>query len=117
MSDTVRVGVLGAGVMGRSHCEPLARRLPGAERGAGADGEEDAARRAAGLAPAAAVLTDHRALLADGSIQAVVIATPNDTHAALIREAARAGKHVFCEKPVALDLASAENQKSTHLNS
>jgi len=108
MSDTVRVGVIGAGVMGRYHCETLARRLPGAELVAVADVDEDAARRAAGLAPAAAVLTDHRALLADGSIQAVVIATPNDTHAGLIREAVRAGKHVFCEKPVALDLAGAD---------
>ena len=108
MADKVRVGVIGAGVMGRSHCETLALRLPGAELVAVADVDEDAARRAAGLAPAAAVLTDHRVLLADPSLQAVVIATPNDTHASLIREAARAGKHVFCEKPVALDLASAD---------
>ena len=108
MSDKVRVGVIGAGEMGRYHCETLALRLPGAELVAVADLDEDAARRAAGLAPAAAVLTDHRALLADPSIQAVVIATPNDTHAFLIREAARAGKHVFCEKPIALDLAGAD---------
>jgi len=102
------VGVIGAGVMGRCHCETLALRLSGAELVAVADVDEDAARRAVGLAPGALATTDHRALLADGSIQAVVIATPNDTHAALIREAARAGKHVFCEKPVALDLASAD---------
>ena len=108
MADKVRVGVIGGGVMGRYHCETLALRLPGAALVAVADVDEDAARRAAGFAPAAAVLTDHRALLADGSIQAVVIATPNDTHAALIGEAAHAGKHVFCEKPVALDLASAD---------
>jgi len=108
MSDKVRVGVIGAGAMGRYHCETLALRLSAAELVAIADVDEDAARWAAGLAPAAAVLTDHRALLADGSIQAVVIATPNDTHAALIREAARAGKHVFCEKPIALALAGAD---------
>ena len=108
MAGKVRVGVIGAGVMGRYHCETLALRLPRAEMAAVADVDGDAARRAAALAPAAAALTDHRALLADGSIQAVVIATPNDTHAALIREAAGAGKHVFCEKPLALDLASAD---------
>src|SRR3989338_1267964 len=81
MADKVRVGVIGAGVMGRYHCETLTLRLSGAELVAVADVDEDAAWRVAGFAPAAAVLTDHRALLADGSIQAVVIATPNDTHA------------------------------------
>src|SRR3990170_8652309 len=108
MADKVRVGVVGAGVIGRYHCETLALRLSGAELTAVADVDEDAARRAAALAPGALATTDHRALLADGSVQAVVIATPNDSHGALIREAARAGKHVFCEKPVALDLASAD---------
>jgi len=108
MADKVRVGVIGAGVIGRYHCETLALRLSGAELTAVADVDEDAARRAAALATGALATTDHRALLADGSVQAVVIATPNDTHGDLIREAARAGKHVFCEKPLALDLASAD---------
>src|SRR3989304_10102939 len=88
MADKVRVGVIGAGVMGCYHCETLALRLPGAELVAVADLNEDAARRAAGP-PAAAALTDHRALLADPSIQAVVIAPPHDTPASLLREAAR----------------------------
>src|SRR3989304_3179586 len=108
MAEKVRVGVIGAGAMGRYHCETLALRLPGAELVAVADLNEDAARRAAGPAPAAAALTDHRALLAAPSVQAVVISPPNDPHASLIRDAARAGKHVFCEKPLALDLASAD---------
>jgi myo-inositol 2-dehydrogenase/D-chiro-inositol 1-dehydrogenase len=108
MSEKVRVGVIGAGAMGRYHCETLARRLPGAALAAVADVNHAAAERAACLSPGAVATADHRALLADPSVQAVVIATPNDTHAALIREAARAGKHVFCEKPVALDLASAD---------
>ena len=108
MSDTVRVGVIGAGVMGRYHCETLARRLPGAELAGVADVDAAAAGRSACLSPGAVATTDHRHLLADPTLQAVVIATPNDTHAALIREAAAAGKHVFCEKPVALDLAGAD---------
>ena len=108
MGEKVRVGVIGAGVMGRYHCETLARRLPGAALAAVADVDAGAAERAAALSPGAVATTDDRALLAEPSLQAVVIATPNDTHAALIREAARAGKHVFCEKPLALDLASAD---------
>ena len=108
MADKVRVGVIGAGVMGRYHCETLALRLPGAELVAVADVDAAAAGRAAALSPGALATTDHRALLAAPSVQAVVIATPNDTHAPLIREGTRAGKHVFCEKPLALDLASAD---------
>lgn len=108
MAEKVRVGVIGAGVMGRYHCETLALRLTGAELAGVADTDGAAAGRAASLSPGALATTDHRALLADPSVQAVVIASPNDTHAPLIREAARAGKHVFCEKPIALDLASAD---------
>src|SRR3989304_2679837 len=85
-----------------------ARRPPGAELAGVADIDGVAAGRAASLSPGALATTDHRALLADPSVQAVVIASPNDTHAALVREAARAGKHVFCEKPIALDLPSAD---------
>src|SRR3990172_3887932 len=91
MAEKVRVGVIGAGVMGRYHCETLAQRLPGAELAAVADVNAAAAERAAALSPGALATSDHRALLADPSLQAVVIASPNDTHAALVREAARAG--------------------------
>src|SRR3989337_2920858 len=108
MAEKVRVGVIGAGVMGRYPCETLALRLTGAELAAVADIDGVAAGRAASLSSGALATTDHRALLADPSVQAVVIASPNDTHAALVREAARAGKYVFCEKPIALDLASAD---------
>ena len=48
------------------------------------------------------------ALLADAAIDAVVLATPNSQHEAQIRQAARAGKHVFAEKPVALDRRGAQ---------
>jgi predicted dehydrogenase len=48
------------------------------------------------------------ALLADSSIDAVIIATPPDTHGQLTIAAVRAGKHVFCEKPAALSAAEAE---------
>src|SRR3990170_3092568 len=90
MAEKVRVGVIGAGVMGRYHCETLALRLTGAELAGVADIDGAAAGRAASLSPGALATTDHRALLAEPSIQAVVIASPNDTHAALA-EAARQG--------------------------
>src|SRR3990170_9168975 len=86
MADKVRVGVIGAGVMGRYHCETLALRLPGAELVAVADVDAVAAGRAASLSPGALATTDHRALLADPPVQAVVIASPNETPAALAPE-------------------------------
>jgi len=107
VADRVRVGVIGAGAMGIYHCRSLARRIAGAELAAVADVKAAAARRAA-AAPGVRALTDAAELLADPSIQAVVIASPNDTHARFIEEAARAGKHVFCEKPIALDLDGAD---------
>src|SRR5215470_8112320 len=55
-------------------------------------------------------LTDsYDALLADPSVNAVVLATPHSMHAAQVIAAARAGKHVFCEKPFALTKREAED--------
>lgn len=108
MTEKIRVGVIGAGRMGQHHCATLARHVPAAELAAVADSHAATAERAAALSPSAYASADCRALLGDPTIAAVVIATPNDTHAALIREAGEAGKHIFCEKPLALDLESAD---------
>ena len=48
--------------------------------------------------------TDHRAVLADPEVDAVIICSSTDTHSQMIEEAAEAGKHIFCEKPVDIDL-------------
>ncbi len=108
MTERVRVGVIGAGSIGYLHCQSLAHRVPEAELAAVADLDLEAAQRAAALSRGAGATPDHRTILADASIRAVVIATPNDTHALLLREAAEAGKDVFCEKPLGLDLASVD---------
>src|SRR5262249_57173113 len=52
--------------------------------------------------------TDADSVIADPSIQAMVIASSTDSHAPLITAAARAGKDVFCEKPIALDLPATD---------
>jgi myo-inositol 2-dehydrogenase/D-chiro-inositol 1-dehydrogenase len=108
LKEKVRVGVIGAGAMGLHHSRSLAHHIQRAELASVADPDEEAGRRAAALAPGAAAMTDHQALLADPDIDAVIITSPNDTHALLIEEASKAGKHVFCEKPLALDLPSAD---------
>jgi myo-inositol 2-dehydrogenase/D-chiro-inositol 1-dehydrogenase len=50
------------------------------------------------------VVKDYHELLADPDIEAILIATSTDTHAFIIKDVATAGKHIFCEKPLALDL-------------
>ena len=108
MEEPIRVGLIGAGQMGLWHARCLAHDIHRAELAAVADPDEDAARRAAALAPGARWATSHESLLSDPSIQAVVIVSPDGTHARLIEEAAQAGKDIFCEKPLASDLAEAD---------
>ena len=109
MSQRVRIGVIGTGTLGMHHCRTLALLAPGADLALVADNRDQATRAAAALSSETSVATDYRAILNDPSIQAVVITTPNDTHAQLVREAAEAGKHIFCEKPLALDMAGADS--------
>jgi myo-inositol 2-dehydrogenase/D-chiro-inositol 1-dehydrogenase len=101
MPDTVAVGVIGAGRIGRLHADNL-RRIPGARLAAIADPRLAAAQAAAGNGTRA--IRDFRELLDDGDVHAVVVSSPTDTHAAIVEAASARGKHVFCEKPIDLDL-------------
>jgi myo-inositol 2-dehydrogenase/D-chiro-inositol 1-dehydrogenase len=108
VEEPIRVGLIGAGQMGLWHARCLVHDIQQAELAAVADPDEDAARQAAALAPGARWAASHEAMLSDPSIKAVVIASPDPTHAGLIEEAAHAGKDIFCEKPLACDLAEAD---------
>src|SRR5690349_3323419 len=101
---TVRIGLIGAGRIGRKHAETL-RWLPGARLAGVADADEAAARAAVAGGDDIPVVSDHRRLLENPGIDAVLIAAPSNLHAALIRDAAEAGKPIFCEKPIAVTLA------------
>ena len=101
----VNVALIGAGRIGRVHAETLVHRIPDARLVAIADVREQAARLLADQYRIPRVTEDHGALLKDASIEAVVICSSTDTHARLIAEAAQAGKHIFCEKPIDFDLA------------
>ena len=101
---TVRIGIAGVGRMGRRHAENLATRVPGASLVAACSpiGEElEWARTALGVE---GVYKDYGAMLAQKDIDAVFIVTPNTLHPAQIIDALRAGKHVFCEKPLSMVL-------------
>ncbi|HLV80583.1 MAG TPA: inositol 2-dehydrogenase, partial [Chthonomonadaceae bacterium] len=100
----IRVGVIGAGRIGKIHAENLARRVPGATVAAIADVNLPAAQETAAALQIPAAVADYTTLLKDPDVDAVAICSPSDTHARLIVEAAQAGKHIFCEKPIDYDL-------------
>jgi len=104
LSSKLRVGVIGAGRIGAIHAENLAGRVPGAEVAAIADINLPAAQALAARLNVPATSADFQPVLADPSIQAVIICSSTDTHARLIEAAAAAGKHIFCEKPIDFDL-------------
>jgi myo-inositol 2-dehydrogenase/D-chiro-inositol 1-dehydrogenase len=106
---SVRIGVIGAGRIGRLHAENVARYVRGAEVVAVADIVEEAARRCAEDLGIPRAVTDYRAILEDPAVDAILICTSTDTHAEIIRAAAAAGKHIFCEKPLALDLGEIDS--------
>jgi predicted dehydrogenase len=105
--DALRVAVIGAGVMGERHASIYAA-LPGVRLVAICDPREDAARRVAAATGGPAVYTDAGDLLRRDDVDAVSVCTPDDAHRAPCVAAARAGKHVLVEKPIATTVADAE---------
>lgn len=101
----VQIGLIGSGWMGAFHGESISRRIPGAVLAAVADPNLESATAVAAQLGASKVTPSAADIFADPEIDAVIIASPARFHAALITEAAAAGKHVFCEKPAAQDLA------------
>ena len=97
------IGVIGAGRIGSTHARLLTSEVPGARVAAVNDTRTEAARA---LADELGVRTVPSAddLLAAPEVDAVAICSSTDTHAALLLAAAEAGKPVFCEKPVSLEL-------------
>ena len=103
---TVRLGIIGAGRIGRVHASALRSRVPNAEVLAIADVFADAAKSAAAEYGIADHTADASELFRSSDIDAIVICSSTDTHVKFIVEAAKAGKHAFCEKPIDHDLAS-----------
>ena len=103
--DRLNIGIVGAGMIGKVHAENLAYRIPEANPLIIADINEKAAREAAARCNIPKMTTDYQEILADSEIDAVVICSSTDTHARIIGEAAQAGKHIFCEKPIDFSLA------------
>ena len=96
----VKCGVIGCGVWGREIINTLLR-VPDAKVTAVCDHYEAFLNRAKSLTPDAKGYADFKELLADKDVQAVFIATPTHQHRALVEAAFKAGKHVYCEAPIA----------------
>lgn len=105
MSNKINIGLIGAGRIGLVHAENLTYRIPGANLAAVSDIYFEAAETCAAQFDIPAAYQDHRPILDDETIQGVLICSSTDTHAQIIEEVAAVGKHIFCEKPIALDLA------------
>ena len=103
MKSSFGIAVLGAGRMGQEHARNLLG-IPNARIVAIADPIQAAREKAQVTTRAEKSYAEPEAAIADPNVDAVIIVTPTGTHADLIEQAANAGKAIFCEKPVALEL-------------
>lgn len=97
---TTRIAVIGAGLMGADHARIVAEDLPGATLQVVCDMDEARARSVADTLDAAHVGTDPEAVIARDDVDAVIVASPDFTHAPLSLACIHAGKPVLCEKPL-----------------
>lgn len=105
----LRVGIIGAGRIGRVHAESIAYRIADANVVAITDVQRSVAEEVAARYGIANVCSSSDDLLRRGDIDAVLICSSTDTHAPLIIAAAAAAKHIFCEKPIAAELADIDS--------
>ncbi len=106
-AERVRIGVIGVGQIGKHHLENYAK-LPGAEVVALADIDAAELGRVATVHGIGDTYTDFRKLLARDDIDAVDVCLHNNLHAPVTMAALRAGRHVYCEKPMAGSYRDAE---------
>jgi myo-inositol 2-dehydrogenase/D-chiro-inositol 1-dehydrogenase len=104
--DVIGIGVIGAGRIGTLHAANVAHHTPHAKLVAVADIDLAAAQRVVAKAEQGVATDSYQVLLDNPDVDAVIVASSTDTHAAIMVEAVRHGKHVLCEKPIAQSLAA-----------
>jgi predicted dehydrogenase len=107
----IKTAIFGTGFMGRVHLEGV-RRVENVEAVAIVGRNADAAKRLAAGFSVPTVTTDYREVLRDPSIDAVHVCTPNAQHFSMAKAALEAGKHVLCEKPLAISLEEGDELAS-----
>lgn len=106
--QTIAVGVIGAGGMGGRHARNLQARVSGAQVVAIMDADAARAQHVADACGGAQIYSDAHQLIQAEQVQAVLIASPDRTHAGFVLECLRQNKPVLCEKPLAANAADAE---------
>lgn len=109
MAKKINVGLIGVGRLGKIYLGHLKYSVPEANLVAIADVEHGVAESLAKEYDVPKWYEKSEDLIADKDIEAVVIITPTKTHSEVVIEAAKAGKAIFCEKPISLSLEEAEN--------
>lgn len=107
-SHSVAVGVIGAGGMGARHTENLHSKVVGARVAGVADIDRDRAESLAAACGGARTFRDASSLIHSDNVEAVLIASPDSTHAEYALECLRVNKPVFCEKPLATRVPDAK---------
>ncbi len=106
--NKVKVGIIGLGAWGRNLARNFAE-LPGCELAIVADAEEKRRKLVAEIAPGARFVSNPEEIFSDSTIQAVIVSTPPATHFELGKKALEAGKDLFVEKPLVLDVKQGED--------
>lgn len=109
MTKLLQIGLIGAGRIAQAHAATVAYRISNAQLAAVTDPIASAAQTVASKFRIPTIAPNYQAILADPQIDAIFICTPTDTHAEIMKAAARAGKQIFCEKPIALNLAATDD--------
>jgi myo-inositol 2-dehydrogenase / D-chiro-inositol 1-dehydrogenase len=100
----LKIGVIGTGRIGKVHLATLVQNVPAADVIAVADINLKSAKEVAGSMGITDVFSNYMDVINHPEVEAIVICSPTDTHARYIVDSAKAGKHIFCEKPVDLSL-------------
>ncbi|HYE81619.1 MAG TPA: inositol 2-dehydrogenase [Clostridia bacterium] len=100
----MKLGLIGAGRIGKLHGEIIAHQITGAHIEAVSDVRTDGLESWASSLGIKNVTNDYKDIMNNPEIKAVVICSSTNTHADLIIESAKAGKHIFCEKPIDFDV-------------
>jgi len=111
--NTLKLGIIGAGRIGKVHAASISQQIDQAEVIAVADPDINEAEQLAEKLGIPKVSADPMEILQNADIDAVVICSPTDTHTNFIELAAGQKKHIFCEKPIDLDLDKIKNVLET----
>ena len=109
MQSLVNICVIGSGRAGMIHARNFARSVPGARLAAMVDPVEEAAKSACNELGIDTYYLDYKDALADKNIDGVVVVTPTAYHRDIVLDAASAGKHILCEKPMAMTASECSN--------